>query len=72
MNIDYHVEVDGHSYSVPYSLVKQQLDVRLRAQVVEIFHKGQRVAHHQRSPLKGRHTTVAVHRPGDVLIQLIF
>ena len=27
VNIDYHVEVDGHYYSVPYSLVKQQLDV---------------------------------------------
>ena len=63
VNIDYHVEVDGHYYSVPYSLVKQQLDVRLSAQVVEIFHKGTRVASHQRSPLKGRHTTVAVHMP---------
>ena len=63
VNIDYHVEVDGHYYSVPYSLVRQQLDVRLRAQVVELFHKGTRVASHQRSPLKGRHTTVAVHMP---------
>ena len=48
---------------MPYSLVKQQLDVRLSAQVVEVFHKGQRVASHQRSPLKGHHTTVAVHMP---------
>jgi transposase len=48
---------------VPYSLVKQPLDVRLSAQVVAIFPKGQRVASHQRSPLKGRHTTVAVHMP---------
>src|SRR5207302_7418425 len=63
VNIDYHVEVDGHYYSVPYSLVKQQLDVRLSAQVVEIFHKGTRVASHQRSPLKGRHSTVAAHMP---------
>ena len=55
--------MDGHYYSVPYSLVKQQLDVRLSAQVVEVFHKGTRVASHQRSPLKGRHTTVAVHMP---------
>jgi transposase len=63
VNIDYHVEVDGHYYAVPYSLVKQPLDVRLSAQVGEIFHKGTRVASHQRSPLKGRHTTVAVHMP---------
>ena len=29
VNIDYHVEVEGHYYSVPYTLVKQQLDVRV-------------------------------------------
>ena len=63
VNIDYHVDVEGHYYSVPYALVKQQLEVRLSAQVVEIFHKGKRVASHQRSPLKGRHSTVAVHMP---------
>jgi transposase len=48
---------------VPYSLVKQQLEVRLSAQVVEIFHKGNRVASHQRSQHKGRHSTVAAHMP---------
>jgi transposase len=63
VNIDYHVEVEGHYYSVPYALVKQQLEVRLSAQVVEIFHKGKRVASHQRSPLKGRHSTVDAHMP---------
>jgi transposase len=63
VNIDYHVDVEGHYYSVPYTLVKQQLDVRLSAQVVELFHKGRRVASHRRSPLKGRHSTVAAHMP---------
>jgi transposase len=63
VHIDYHVEVDGHYYSVPYSLVRQQRDVRLSAQRVELCHRGKRVASHQRSPRKGRHTTVAVHMP---------
>jgi transposase len=63
VNIDYHVEVDGHYYSVPYALIKQQLDVRLSAHVVEIFHKGTRVVSHPRSSHKGRHTTVAAHMP---------
>ena len=63
VNIDYHVDVEGHYYSVPYVLVRQPLDVRLSAQVVELFHKGQRVASHQRSPQKGRHSTVAAHMP---------
>ena len=48
---------------MPYALVKQQLDVRLSAQVVELFYKGKRVASHRRSPLKGRHSTVAAHMP---------
>jgi transposase len=63
VNIDYHVDVEGHYYSVPYTLVKQQLEARLSAHVVEIFHKGTRVASHQRSPLKGRHSTVVAHMP---------
>ena len=63
VNIDYHVEIDGHYYSVPYRLVRQQLEVRLSAHVVEIFSQGQRVASHQRSPHKGRHSTVAAHMP---------
>lgn len=63
VNIDYHVEVDGPYYSVPYTLVRQQLDVRLSAQVVEVFHRGKRVASHRRSPLKGRHSTIAAHMP---------
>jgi transposase len=57
------VEVDGHYYSVPYILIKQQLDVRLSAQVVELFHKGTRVASHPRSLPKGRHSTLAAHMP---------
>ena len=40
VNIDYHVEVEGHYYSVPYALVKQQLEVRVSARVVALFHKG--------------------------------
>jgi transposase len=63
VNIDYHVEIDGHYYSVPYALVKHQLDARLTTHTVELFHNGKRVASHRRSPHKGRHTTVADHMP---------
>jgi transposase len=63
VRIDYHVEVDGHYYSVPYALVKQSLDARLTAHTVECFHKGQRVASHVRSHRKGQHTTVSEHMP---------
>ena len=52
-NIDYHVQVDWHNYSVPYQLTQQLFDVRLAARTVELFHKGRRVAAHPRSRVKG-------------------
>jgi transposase len=56
---DDHGEVEGHDDSVPYAVVRQPLDVRLRASGVECFAKGPRVASHRRSPHQGRHRTVA-------------
>lgn len=63
VNIDYHVAVDRHNYSVPYQLVRQKVDVRLTATTVECFHKGKRVASHLRSYEKCCHTTVREHMP---------
>lgn len=65
MNIDSHVEVEGHYYSVPSPLIHAPLDVRLTATTVECFHKGQRVASHMRSAERGRHTTVTAHLPSS-------
>jgi transposase len=63
VHIDYHIEVEGHYYSVPHSLVKQQLEVRYGEHTLECFHRGQRVASHLRSHLKGCHTTLTEHMP---------
>lgn len=63
VNIDYHVVVDNHYYSVHYSLIHQELDVRLSAHTVEFFRVGKRVAAHVRSHLAGRFTTLDEHRP---------
>lgn len=63
VHIDYHVELEGHYYSVPYVLVKQQLEARLSERTVELFHKGQRVASHIRAQARGRHTTAPEHMP---------
>lgn len=59
--IDYHVEIAGHYYSVPYRYARQKLDARFTASTVELFKQGERIASHVRSPLKGRHTTVEAH-----------
>jgi transposase len=63
VNIDYHVEVDHHYYSVPYQLAGSVVEVRLTASVVEVFAKHQRVASHLRSYAKGRHVTDSAHMP---------
>ncbi len=63
VNIDYHIDIEGHYYSAPYALVRKSLEARYTEHTVECFHKGQRVASHVRSHLKGRHTTVAEHMP---------
>jgi transposase len=63
VNIDYHVEFKRHYYSVPYTLVRQTVDLRVTAQTLEVFHRGQRVACHRRNELPGRHTTINTHRP---------
>ena len=63
VHIDYHVEIDGHYYSVPYRLVKQQLDARMTENTIEVFSKGERIASHPRSRQKGHHTTLNAHRP---------
>jgi len=63
VHIDYHVELDGHYYSVPYQLAKHELDVRLTRTTVEVFHKGRRVASHVRSYYRGGHATLKEHMP---------
>lgn len=63
VNIDYHVEIDGHYYSVPHALVRREVEARVTDTTVEIVHGGQRVASHAYSPIKGRHTTIAEHMP---------
>jgi transposase len=63
VHVDYHVEVEGHYYSVPHTLVGRKIDLRYTATTVEAFHQGQRVAAHARVDLRGRHTTVDSHMP---------
>jgi transposase len=63
VELDYHVPAEGHFYSVPYQLTGQQVDIRLTAATVEIFHRGLRVASHARSFLADQATTIAQHRP---------
>jgi transposase len=67
VNIDYHVQVDGHYYSVPYRYAREQVEIRLTQNTIEVFHNGSRIAAHRRLPdllqHRGRRSTVAEHMP---------
>ena len=63
VNIDYHVELDRHYYSVPHPLVRERVEIRSTATSVEVFLRGQRVAAHRRSDRAGSFSTVPEHMP---------
>jgi transposase len=63
VNIDYHIAFESNLYSVPYTLVQQNVEVRATAAAVEIFHKGQRVASHRRCRRREQVITNHEHRP---------
>lgn len=63
---DYHVRLEGHHYSVPHELIRQQLWARLTASTVEIFQGAKRVACHRRAaPGDMGATTLNDHRPAS-------
>ena len=65
VHIDYHVEVDTHYYSVPHALVGHKLEARMTRRLVEVLHRGQRVASHARSNRRGGYTTLDAHMPAS-------
>ena len=65
VNIDYHVELDRHYYSVPFRYSGQDVRIRHTKNVVEIFLKGRRIASHRKSSYPGGHTTIKEHMPQE-------
>jgi len=63
VHLDYHVELLGAFYSVPYQLVRQEVSLRWTDTVVEIFHGNERVASHSRAHRKGEKRTEPLHMP---------
>ena len=63
VHIDYHVEIEKHYYSVPYTLVRQKLESHTTGEQVTLYHQGKQVALHPRSRRVGGHTTLDVHMP---------
>ena len=58
VGVDYHVDIDAHYYSVPYRFARAEVEARVTARGIEIFHKGERIAVHIRASGNRKHTTV--------------
>jgi len=63
VNIDYHVELDRHYYSVPYRFIHKEVRIRYTKDIVEIFFKSKRIASHRKDSFPGGHTTIKEHMP---------
>ena len=65
VSLDYHIEVGRHFYSVPFQLIRQEVEARITTNTVEIFHRGKLVAAHVRGASTHRPTTMVDHMPSS-------
>lgn len=63
VHMDYHIVFEEHFYSVPYQYIRQTIEIRATANVIECFSKQQRIASHMRSYARYRYTTLETHMP---------
>ena len=58
--LDYHIDFEGHFYSVPHVLVTKEVEIVISSSTIEIIFAGSRVASHARSYSEGK-TTIEEH-----------
>ncbi|WP_349237168.1 IS21 family transposase [Bacillus sp. REN3] len=66
VQLNYHIQVERMNYSVPYDYVRDQVDVRLTTDLIEVYFKETRIASHKR--LKGevgQFSTITDHMPDN-------
>lgn len=61
---DYHITLDYMHYSVPFTLIEKQVDIKLTSKNVVILYGGEVIASHQRLyGRKGQYSTIVEHMP---------
>lgn len=63
VNVDYHVEVKKHYYSVPHGLLRKTLEAHITEHTVTLYYHNQCVAQHRKMDRPGGHTTMTEHMP---------
>ena len=60
---NYHIEIEGHFYSIPFTLIRRELHIRYNTKTIEVFYQGTRIASHVRSYVRHGYTTETSHMP---------
>lgn len=60
---DYHVQIEKHFYSVPYTHLGKSVRGLIRQCTIEIYLGEERIASHLRSLANGQYTTELIHMP---------
>jgi hypothetical protein len=63
VNLAFHIEVDRHYFTVPYTLAHKTVNVRITSNMMEIFHKNVSVASYPRSLVPHRQKALPAHMP---------
>ena len=59
LGVDYHVDIDAHYYSVPYRFARAEVEARLTARGVEIFHRASATGSPPRSRILTHRNAIA-------------
>ena len=62
VNIDYHIQLENHCYSIPFKYIGKHIDVWYNNVTVSCYYMGELVAEHIRSNKYGL-TTIGLHMP---------
>lgn len=63
VHIDYHIELEGNYYSVPYKYLHKYVEVKYTDLTIQIYYQSKRLATHYRSYKRGEFVTDDSHRP---------
>jgi len=65
VGIDYHIELEGNGYSVPYTHIGKKVDVWYSRQTVTVSYKGEVIATHPKYSHSHQDSTLKAHMPPE-------
>lgn len=63
VQFNYHISYEGHNYSVPYTFIHKEVDIKATPNLIEIYCNGNRICSHTRNSKSHGYTTVTEHMP---------